>query len=504
MISKVTKGHNAYPLIRYLFLEGKAGERGLKSDHSDAHLVAAWDDVAVLEPRVAEGADGVRRRDVTALAELLDQPVKFSGREHKAPTMWHLSLSNAPGDKSLSDEQWATVVRDVMERTGIAKPGDEDACRWVAVRHADDHVHVAATLIRPSGKRAWLKNDFLALRDVCREAEKRYGITVTAKADSTAAVRPQRAEQEKTTREGWKEPARTFLRRQVRTAAATATTSNDFFATLQACGVLIKQRESNLVPGRITGYAVASSRHVGADGKPIYYSGGKLAPDLTLPKLSARWREATGSSNAEEKDCPQFKTGASTETPNRKVEAEQRNQAWQDINNLITASREKLDKEAATAGASAAWAAADLAASLADVAPLAAHKRIADLIERAALHPNRRTPPPHPAGKNLRTAAVLLASMQVVKHHETEQLLALLAQLQLLAEAVARMRETQEQAAQATAARQAAEALRDHIMAKAPQPKTAAGQQWWQAYEQLNQYENEQQPAHHGGPGRGR
>ena len=42
-------------------------------------------------------------------------------------------------------------------------------------------------------------------------------------------------------------------------------------------------------PGRVTGYAVGLPQHAGKDGHPIWYGGGKLAADLTLPKLRTRW-----------------------------------------------------------------------------------------------------------------------------------------------------------------------------------------------------------------------
>jgi hypothetical protein len=50
--------------------------------------------------------------------------------------VWHVSLRAAPRDKVLSDEEWAQVARDVMNRTGLSPDGEEDdAVRWIAVRH---------------------------------------------------------------------------------------------------------------------------------------------------------------------------------------------------------------------------------------------------------------------------------------------------------------------------------------------------------------------------------
>ena len=53
--------------------------------------------------------------------------------------------------------------------------------------------------------------------------------------------------------------------------------------------MLVRRRYSTVNPGRITGYAVGLPEHAGNDGRPIWYGGGKLAADQTLPKLRTRW-----------------------------------------------------------------------------------------------------------------------------------------------------------------------------------------------------------------------
>ena len=40
----------------------------------------------------------------------------------------------------------ARSVSELLDRTGIARRDDPGGCRWVAVRHADDHIHIAAVL----------------------------------------------------------------------------------------------------------------------------------------------------------------------------------------------------------------------------------------------------------------------------------------------------------------------------------------------------------------------
>ena len=111
----------------------------------------------------------------------------------------------------------------------------------------------------------------------------------TAPADCTAARRPSRAETEKTARRGLHEAPRVTLRRHVTTAAASAGSEQEFFALLDRAGVLARKRYSARNPGQVTGYAVALPGDIGKDGGPVWYGGGKLAADLTWPRLRQRW-----------------------------------------------------------------------------------------------------------------------------------------------------------------------------------------------------------------------
>jgi hypothetical protein len=167
------------------------------------------------------------------------------------------------------------------------------------VRHADDHVHVVATLARQDGRRVFPHNDYYRAGEASRAVEAKYGMSPTAASDRTAAKRPTYAETQKTARAGRTEPVRDTLRRQVRTAAAGATTIPEFLDRLRRDGVLVHERHSQRNPGEITGYAVASSDSLDAAGKPVYYGGGRLAADLTLPKLRARWDVAPAAEPAD-------------------------------------------------------------------------------------------------------------------------------------------------------------------------------------------------------------
>ena len=79
----------------------------------------------------------------------------------------------APGDRTLSDDEWAQIAHDVMHRTGLSRYGEEDdAVRWIAVRHAEDHVHIVAMLARQDRTRPGVHNDRYRVRDACLAAER--------------------------------------------------------------------------------------------------------------------------------------------------------------------------------------------------------------------------------------------------------------------------------------------------------------------------------------------
>src|SRR6266851_1305319 len=282
VIGKITepRGERVERLIYYLYGPGRHEE------HTDPHIVAGWRHPAELEPPLRE--DGTR--DFRRLLGLLNQPHAVMGKWGFRRPVWHCSMRAAPRDKMLSDDEWAQIACDVMDRTGLSPYGQEDdAVRWVAIRHGDDHVHIVAMLARQDGRRLRLDFERLRVRKACLAAEERYGLERTAPGDRTAAHRPSRAETEKAARRGLGEPPRVTLRRQVATAAAGAASEQEFFARLAKAGALVRKRFSVKNPGEVTGYAVALPGDTSKDGGPVWYGGGKLAADLTLPKLRCRW-----------------------------------------------------------------------------------------------------------------------------------------------------------------------------------------------------------------------
>jgi len=233
LIGKVCRrGGDVGRLLAYLFREGLAGERGLSSPHTAPRLVGAWDGTAGLEPAVTASGG----RDVRALASALNAPLLLAGLDRAewktARPVYHLALSAADTDRTLTDGQWAQIAAEFLDRIGIAPRGDEAAVRWVAVRHADDHVHVVATLARQDGRRVWPRNDFYRAREACLAVESRLGLRATSPADRTGPreitrpeLRRHQADQQRAAQAGSPPPpgpARVVLRRRVRAAAGSA------------------------------------------------------------------------------------------------------------------------------------------------------------------------------------------------------------------------------------------------------------------------------------------
>lgn len=438
MIGKVgRRGSRVSGLLYYLYGPGR------NEEHTDPHLIAGWRHPAELEPPLR--LDG--HRDFRHLNGLLQQPHDALGERGFDRPVWHCAVRAAPGDRMLSDDEWAQVACEIMYRTGLAPYGQEDeAVRWVAVRHAADHIHIVAMLARQDGTRPRLWNDYYRVGEACRAAEDRFGLRRTAPRDRSAARRPTRAESEKARRRGLGEPPRVTLRRAVATAAAAASGEREFFARLDAEGIRVRKRFSARNPGEITGYAVALRADTSRSGGPVWYGGGKLAPDLTLPKLRHRWAPDTAASPA----------GPFT--------AAERNAVYDHAGRTAREAAQQIRHFARTdpgAAADAAWAAADTLRTAARALGNKELWRAADAYDRAARLPYGRIPHPTPVGSRLRTVARLLATGAFATSNDLAyRQFRLMIRLAALAEATADLRAAQQHTAQAAAARVAAGYLR--------------------------------------------
>ncbi|MEV7118254.1 relaxase/mobilization nuclease domain-containing protein [Kitasatospora griseola] len=283
MVPDVSTGSRTRGLLSYLFGPGR------RDEHIDPHIVAAFAMPGLPDPGRAPLDQHHQLLD--QLADYLDQPVRArEARLGKSVPqhVWHCPVRTAPGDRYLTDAEWAEVARRVVHATGIAPDGDDHGCRWIAVRHAEDHIHIMATTVREDGRRPRNKRDGQRAQAECRKIEKELGLRQLNPGDGTAAPRPTSAEQAKAQRAGHRQTAKQWLQEQAQAVAATSRNEQEYFSTLAALGIHIRYRIGPET-GDVLGYSLARPGDLNAQGEPVHFGGSTLAPDLSINRLRERF-----------------------------------------------------------------------------------------------------------------------------------------------------------------------------------------------------------------------
>jgi hypothetical protein len=170
MIARISNWSSGRELIHYLFGPGKVHE----------HL-----DRRVLTSGIVMGVDEGRELSTGELADLaaaLDADEECWETSPSGGHIWHLSLSLALQDHQLTDDQWSEIAHYAVEAIGFEREGLEPAA-WVAVAHGtgakgNQHIHIAASLVRLDGSRVNIWQDRKTLSRVCNECEHTYDLTV--------------------------------------------------------------------------------------------------------------------------------------------------------------------------------------------------------------------------------------------------------------------------------------------------------------------------------------
>jgi hypothetical protein len=303
MMPNISRGDRVTGLMSYLAGPGRHNE------HEEQHLVAG--DPAIM---AMHGYAVLDRETAMAVARSIDMPRKAFGTEvsrvarmtdsetgevmtHRvAADVWHCSLSLRAEEGQLSDEKWGAIAQDFVDRMGFTEAGGKAACRWVAVRHGlstagNDHVHLAVSLVREDGTKASTHNDFKRAQDVCRQLEVEYGLEQLESRDrgiGERGIKP--GERERAARTGAVEIDAHRLERAVRAAATSSLDEGEFVRRMRRGGVLIRPRFAAGRDDVIAGYSVALRPTNGA--QPIWFGGGRLARDLTLPRLREGWPDS--------------------------------------------------------------------------------------------------------------------------------------------------------------------------------------------------------------------
>jgi hypothetical protein len=280
MIPKISRGDRMAGLMNYL-----AGP-GEENQHEAVHLVAS-SELVFSHPIGVE----LTLEDAAKLARELDVPRRVFGTEVAKGHVFHCSLSLGTDDGIQTDARWAEIVAEFVDQMGFTGSSGKAPSRWAAVRHGlsgngNDHVHIVASVIREDGTKWSDFNDRVKAQRIARELEEKYGFR---RLGSGAAERGyQRAEPRVAARKGSVELERETLQRSVRAAASASASEAEFVRRLRGTGVLVRPRFAAGRTDVIEGYSVAV-RPASRTDRPVWFGGGRLARDLTLPKLRADW-----------------------------------------------------------------------------------------------------------------------------------------------------------------------------------------------------------------------
>lgn len=427
MPKKARDGDDTAGLLAYLYGPGK------RDEHVDPHMVAAWD------PFVDDPARSPTMT-ISDLGLMLDAPV-YTLRGAKPPKhVYHVAVRNAPEDRLLSDEEWARVASEMMHAAGIAEHGDENACRWVAVRHADDHIHIVATRGRQDGRQPDISWDVVKMQARARGFEVEFGLRRLTHGDGTARKWAKAGEKEKAERRGLGEPVRETLQRAVREAAAAAGSEADFFARLSTSGIRVKQR---IAPdGNVTGYSVAMPGDRDGEQTPVWFAGARLAPDLSLPRVRERWSSPIA--------APSVAPG----------------EMWRVAEDKVRAAAAQLGAEGLHQGAGDVAALGDLIVVAAVISPRLVRSQIKDAayeFERASRAPGDRSLEGQARKLYRESNQLLTRSAAAVGRNDVAAALGFLLALVQAVEASRRWHDAQEHRAQAQASGRAGRLLREAV-----------------------------------------
>jgi len=278
VIAKITRGADPGRIGAYLHGPGRAEEHVYEGRLGGAVIAGT---VPVLEARsgvewVAEMRAAITRRaDVT-------RPV------------WQASLRCAPGDRTLSNREWADAAQGFATGMGFADHP------WVAVRHGADHVHVVVSRVDHAGGVWHGRFDRRLAQQACArlEAEHRLGVAPRSRAVDVAPgqrrVAGGPADGQLTQRE-WRRavatdttPTRVLLTERVHTAATLAAGRGRVAFETELAGVGVAYVANEASTGRMNGYRFADPAHQDTAGEPVWFKASQLDKTLSWAALGKR------------------------------------------------------------------------------------------------------------------------------------------------------------------------------------------------------------------------
>lgn len=306
MIPNIVEGGDTAGLLRYLVGPGRANE------HENPHVVAGsrdvvrrWGDWESLS--VAQGGEiatrldsymnetGTRPRGKARAFNPATGRVEWNGSP-QATHVWHCSLSLSPDEAPLDDATWARIAADFMDDMGFTEASGKAPCKWVAIHHGaakngGDHIHIAANTVREDGTKWSPWYDQRRAHRACNALEHRYHLAVVESRENQRGSRCDSADaQRAAARAGAELTDRAALEERLRAAAVAADSEADFVRRARALGVRMHPRFARGRDDVVVGYSAALRT---VDGqRPRWWGGGRIARDLALTHLRARWADA--------------------------------------------------------------------------------------------------------------------------------------------------------------------------------------------------------------------
>jgi hypothetical protein len=289
VIPNITRGASTLGVLTYLAGPGRHNE------HRRPRLIAG--DTALME---WTGHGPLDRETTRQVAGALDRPRRLHGTrvvrtaraedggtgERRDAHVWHCSLSLSAREAGPSDERWRAITTEFVERMGFA---GEAPCRWAAIAHGpsaagNEHVHLVVNLVREDGSVASTWNDRPRAQAACGELERAYGLEVLeSRAAGRGGLRGRTPAEDR--RAGPAPTSRERLERIIRGSAGAAASEHEFIVRVRAQGVRLRPRYAR-DQAHVEGYAAA----LRGEGE-TWFSGGRLARDLTLPRLREHWSD---------------------------------------------------------------------------------------------------------------------------------------------------------------------------------------------------------------------
>jgi len=382
VIPNVTRGAKTAGVLRYLVGKGK------REEHEHPHLVAGSPEAV----RLASERE-LTVADAGMLARFLDEPreqfgtrVTVAERDEQGRVVgtrdahvWHCSLALHPDEPDLSDERWAQVCEQFVSEMGFAGEQAAGQCRWVAIRHGrstggSDHAHLVVTLVAEDGSKASVHNDRPRAQKACRELEQRFGLrgleARTRGAGSRALKHGEIAADRRRGRgvgergEHAERSSRQRLELAVRACAGASRNESEFIRRFREQGLLLRPRYAEGGTSKVVGYSVRLAGGEHDRGRVVWYGGGRLARDLTLPALRRSWHQQPAEERAAVDEWKSGRAGGRRSAVERRAELEQRGLLWHRCTTEIERVRLQL-RAAGTDPAACAHAAREGAAVLA-------------------------------------------------------------------------------------------------------------------------------------------